>query len=706
MQRRNYILFFLLFALSYHPVAQNVMTEIDSMQKLLPAAAAKDRPGILNNLSKAHIRVNPYLVVAYADTALTESITTKQPDNEIRATNNLGIGHAMLGELDTSIYFFGCALELAEKHKDPKQYAYALDNMGNVLIYQNKYELALEKKQYALKIKEALKDEEGIITSLTNIATLFGMMGANDKAIEAYKTAAKKCRLTGDDYSLLTCYENLAASYLEKNVDDSSRLYIDSLIALETKMGFEDHSSFTYNVMAGLSRNAGDFKTAITYYEKEIADLEKRGNPQSLCNAYNNIGKTYIDNFEYGKAEVFLLKGLDLARQVDSKLRIYEAYHGLATVYHRMGRYKEAMTYYDLHIDLKDSVLNENINTKIAEMEARFQDEKVQLENQNLKKQQALDQLTIASNEAQAESEKQQKRLYAAGLVLAVILVVLVLIGFLLKKRDNAIMRQQKKEVEHQKEIVEEKNKEIFDSITYAKRIQEAILPPQHFIDALLPENFVLYKPKDIVAGDFYWMEHIGDTIILAAADCTGHGVPGAMVSVVCHNALNRSVREFGLTAPDQVLNKTRELVLETFARSGKNVNDGMDISLCAINRKTNHLKFAGANNDMIVLRKEELIELSADKQPVGKFDNAKPFSCQSLDLQAGDALYLFTDGFADQFGGEKGKKFKYQSFKKLLAEASQKPVSHQKDILHHAFESWKAEFEQLDDVCVIGVRV
>jgi serine phosphatase RsbU (regulator of sigma subunit) len=299
-------------------------------------------------------------------------------------------------------------------------------------------------------------------------------------------------------------------------------------------------------------------------------------------------------------------------------------------------------------------------------------------------------------------------------------------------------------EVVAQKELVEEKNKEITDSIQYAKRIQNAILPPAKLVKEYLQESFILYKPKDIVAGDFYWMESPSPTlpkgkgvsppsgesegaiILFAAADCTGHGVPGAMVSVVCNNGLNRSVREYGLTDPGEILNKTREIVIAEFEKSEDEVKDGMDIALCSLQGNT--LKYAGANNPLWIIRPRhsaldaesqneetigqasnddyELLETKANKQPIGKFDELLPYTTHTFELQKGDSIYIFSDGYVDQFGGKKGKKFKAAAFRTLLLSIQNKTMDKQQQIINTTFEDWKGNLEQIDDVCIIGVRI
>ena len=260
------------------------------------------------------------------------------------------------------------------------------------------------------------------------------------------------------------------------------------------------------------------------------------------------------------------------------------------------------------------------------------------------------------------------------------------------------------KEIREQKDEIEVAHKEITDSISYAKRIQSAILPSPKMVKEYLPESFILYKPKDVVAGDFYWMEHKNGKVLFAAADCTGHGVPGAMVSVVCNNGLNRSVREYGLIEPGEILDKTREIIIQEFEKSEEEVKDGMDIALCCLEGKT--LKYAGANNPLWIIRNGEVLETKADKQPIGEFDKQLPYATHTFELEKGDTIYLFSDGFADQFGGDKGKKFKAKPLRELLLSIQDKPMEIQRQLLEGSFEAWKGTLDQVDDVCFIGVRV
>jgi serine phosphatase RsbU (regulator of sigma subunit) len=282
-------------------------------------------------------------------------------------------------------------------------------------------------------------------------------------------------------------------------------------------------------------------------------------------------------------------------------------------------------------------------------------------------------------------------------------------------KRLEQVVQERTKEVvnqkliaDHQRELVEEKQKEIIDSINYAKRIQSAIMAKEEDIRQFFPESFLLYEPKDIVAGDFYFFESTATHVFYAAADCTGHGVPGALVSVVCANALSRCVKEFGLTMPGEILDKAKELVKETLKKSGQDVKDGMDISLLVKDLRDNTFYWAGANNPLWIIKKDatRLMEIKPDKQPIGISESTDAFTTHALTLQKGDQVYLFTDGYADQFGGEKGKKFKYRQLYEKLLEIQERSPKEQQQILENCFHNWKGNLEQIDDVCIIGIKV
>lgn len=259
-------------------------------------------------------------------------------------------------------------------------------------------------------------------------------------------------------------------------------------------------------------------------------------------------------------------------------------------------------------------------------------------------------------------------------------------------------------EVVEQKNIIEEKQKEIIDSILYAKRIQKAILAHDTYLDKHLPQHFVLFKPKDHISGDFYWATKKDGRFWLAVCDSTGHGVPGAFMSLLNIAFLNEAITEKNMTEPHEVLNHARKRLIQNISKDGN--KDGMDGILLCIDTNTNTYSYAAAHNCPLIIKNNELIEYDADKMPIGQWIHQDSFTTHKLDVKPGDVIYMYTDGYADQFGGPKGKKFKYKQLNELLMAIHQKPMMEQKDKLTQAFKDWKGELEQIDDVCVFGLKV
>ncbi|MEQ8324825.1 MAG: SpoIIE family protein phosphatase [Vicingaceae bacterium] len=289
-------------------------------------------------------------------------------------------------------------------------------------------------------------------------------------------------------------------------------------------------------------------------------------------------------------------------------------------------------------------------------------------------------------------------------------------------------IEKQKNEVEKQRFELEVKNADITSSINYAQRLQRAILPEDKLIKEYLQDSFVLYKPKDIVSGDFYWLGHVNgesgrDLTLFAAVDCTGHGVPGAFVSVVANGGLNRAVKEYGLIEPASILEKLNEIVVETLSKGENELRDGMDISLCSFDFERMEMEFAGANNSAYLVRrnvsqmdlglngtgryhKSDLVEIRPNKQPVGYYEFKEAFVNNKIKIQKGDVIYLFSDGYADQFGGPRGKKYNYPRFKDFLTSIAHKPMEEQKHLIDIEFETWRGKEDQVDDIIVAGIRV
>ncbi len=647
---------------------------------------------------------------------------TKSDTTKINSLNELSWQHINTGNYELALNFANQAIDYSKEiiHSSalPKPIALAIKNnlgksynyLGIIYKYQGDYDKALEFYFKSLKIKEETSDKNGMAASYNNIGTIYTSKSYYDKALEFYFKSLAIFEELNDKNGMAASYNNIGNNhYLKKDYDKALEFYSKSLKIREER-GDKKGMAKSYNNFGLIYSVRKEYDKSLEYYFKALAIRTSINDKNGMTSSHRNIGDVYLFQKKPTEAKKHLLQALSIATEISAKPLLIDTYQSLSRCDSSLGDYKGAFQYYRLYSTTKDAVFNEESDKSLTEMQTKYESQKKEKEIALLSKEKEK-QAGIAA----AESKRQRQILFFISGILALVVIFSFFMyrGNLQKKKANKIISAQKIEVEKQRDLIGIKNKDITDSLNYAKRIQTAILPSEENIQKHLSELFIIYQPKDIVAGDFYWMEVKGDLILLAAADCTGHGVPGAMVSVVCSNALNRTVKEFGITEPGKILDKVRELVIETFVRkdsygekSESEVKDGMDISLCSINKNTYELRWAGANNPLWYFHNHELKEINADKQPIGKTDNPLPFTTNSIQMNKGEQVYLFTDGYADQFGGEKGKKFKYKQLQQLLSDNKEKSMPEQKIILDETIEKWKGNLEQVDDILVIGIRL
>lgn len=314
-----------------------------------------------------------------------------------------------------------------------------------------------------------------------------------------------------------------------------------------------------------------------------------------------------------------------------------------------------------------------------------------------------------SQNISEIEAEKKQIIAWSVSVGLLLALGVLYKRYKDIKRHEN-ILEQKNIELEKANAEISQKNKDITDSISYAKRIQNALLPSPDYVNAIMPEHFILFKPRDIVSGDFYWMEQWKNQVFFAAVDCTGHGVPGAFMSILGNDLLHDIINDHGINKPAAILNTLNKALAKALHQNSESaeIKDGMDIAFCVLDKKTNLLEYSGAFNPLWLIKNNCLKEFNGNKQPIGAFAGEKPnlFTTHEIQLEKGDTVYIFSDGYADQFGGPKGKKFRYKQFEELLLSIQEQPMLEQKNILERSIEKWKGNLEQVDDILVIGMRV
>lgn len=745
--KRIFFLFILLPFLK-HTVAQNSIS--DSLQRVLKAGIHDTaRIKTLNALSWELINTgNFHLATEYTGEVIELISKAKKRQTEIsllwlqtslaKAYNNLGSIQYAKGDYDKAIEYYFTSLKIKEQIADKNGMAMSLNNIGLVHMEKGDYDKAIDFYLQSLKIREEIGDKKGMASSYNNIGEIHRHRINYDKALEYYLKSLRIREEIGDKRGMAYSYNNIGNIYENKNDYDNAIRYYLKCLQILTEIGDRQGLAQSYNNIGNIYGHKNETAKAIEYFTKGLKIRKEIGDKKGIAQSYGNIGKLYLNEARITEAKAELLKSLTMAKELKAKPEIKNAYFLLARSDSALGNFKSAFEYQKLYSSVKDSIFNEESNKVMSQLQASYESEKKDKEI-------IAKDAEIQKQQSESKQKSLQRNALVIGLFLSLILILFVLRSLSVNKKKNIIIATQK-------EIVEEKQKSITDSIKYAKRIQEAILPSEKTVQENLKDFFILYKPKDIVAGDFYWTEKVADSesspvgkrqkmsiealqtvndkltiTLLAAADCTGHGVPGAMVSVVCSNALNRAVKEFKLKEPGKILDKVRELVIETFEKSESDVRDGMDISLCSLTYPPDYslssqerdgvrLQWAGANNPLWILRNNEIIEYKPDKQPIGKYLKNKSFTTHTIELQKNDTIYLLTDGYADQFGGEKarpdehpfgwGKKFKYSKLKELLLATSEKPMSEQKQILDETFETWKGNLEQVDDVCVIGVRI
>ena len=608
------------------------------------------------NMANVYLDMADYAMAErYYKTGIEKAKQIRSKQIEIAALTNLSVVYQNLADYGKSLDCLFESLQLNKELKDIEQEGFIYTNIGLIYQEQNQYKLSEEYALKALQIFKDLKRED----MLANIYNNLGIVYKNSK-----------------QYDLAL-----------KNYEESMRLY--------KKVGMDFTSNMVLHNIGGVYFEMKQYDKALQCQQVVLAEALESEDEYYMSHCYLSLADIYRVKGNYPLAEDYGLKGLAIIKKLNDKDQLKNSYLTLVDVASAAKEYEKAFRYQQLVQNLSDSLSNDALNKRIGQMQAMYEADKMQSR---------IDLLT-KDNEIQGEKITRQRVVtytVVAGLLLVLVLAFISFRRYREKKRAHV-------EITKQKEIIETKNKEIVDSIHYAKRIQGALLASDQLLNKNLPAHFVLYKPKDIVSGDFYWAAETPGSFILATCDCTGHGVPGAFMSLLNISKLSETISEKKITQPDLIFNEVRSEIIAALNPDGsiEESRDGMDAIICAFDFKNKKLQFAAANNSLIIVRNNSLIEYKADKFPVGMHPGElKPFTAHTVELQEGDLIFTFTDGYPDQFGGAKGKKFMSRNFKEALLSVSSFPLEQQKQELEKTFESWKNTFEQVDDVLVIGIRV
>ena len=573
---------------------------------------------------------------------------------QFKANKYLGFMNETMGAYDKAIEYYKQMEQLARKMDDAKLLSITFQHRGDILLNLKEHESALKWYRKRLNVARTI-DQKSMGDAFNSLGTAFKELGQLDSAIHYHQLALKNRKATGQEL----------------------------------------RESFSLNNLGLVYKKKGDYDEAIRFLKQSLEIKTRIQDIEGMASSNINIGNTLNIQGRYKEALGYLERGIVFADSAENDIFLINGYEGAVSAYLENDNSKVAK-YFDNLISLRDSRYDQSAVAQARDLEAKYHiEEKEKL----FAIQKEKDALEKAALDQKNQSLKLQMYLALGVMVAVLALVFFVIRASLQRKKSNTILATQKAEIE-------QKNKDITDSINYARNIQEAMLPLEREMTDGLDEHFVYYKPKDIVSGDFYWISKRKSYTIIAVGDCTGHGVPGGFMSMLGHNVLNQVVNDDETTSPAQALTAINQKVLNTYRKDDDRQQiDGMDIAMCAINRSKMELTFSGALRPLWLIRGSEVIAHKGTKTAIGSA-NGDAFKDISMKLEKNDIIYLFSDGFPDQFGGELGKKLKSSGFRNLLLSISNLKLKDQKVKIDAFLKNWMGENEQLDDICIVGFRI
>jgi tetratricopeptide (TPR) repeat protein/serine phosphatase RsbU (regulator of sigma subunit) len=661
----------------------------------------------------------------------------ERSDYEGKAYNLIGIIYYGQGRFAKALEAFQKALAIRERIGNQQGIAACHNNIGLIHHAQGRYAEALEAYQKALATSERIGDQQGIAACHNNIGLIHYAQGRYAEALEAYQKALTIRERIGDQKGIADCYGNIGLIHANQGRYAEALESYQKALTIRERIGDQKGIADCYANISLIHYAQGQYAEALKAYQKALAIQERINHQWGIALSYDNIGTLYQAQGLYTIARSYFQKALTIAQSLGLQDQLDDIYLHLARTDSALAAsgqnhlWKSAYLHHRLYAAYKDSVRNEESIRKQAQLESQYEYEK---KTALLKAQQEKERALANAQLRQRETQRNLS-LLALGIALIGLITFAILYRKIRQQRDliqkqsdeiqqknlaleqynaelkstNQALEESNRIIQQQAETLLEKNEEILDSIRYAERIQRAILPSAEKWQRLLPESFLFYKPRDIVAGDFYWLEETERYIFLGVADATGHGVPGAFVSIVCANALYKAVLEEGLESPAEILWRVREVVVSQLTQAGEKVKDGMDIALIRFAKEDrSRAVFAGANRPLWIVNAEGLLEVAGTRQPIGYVEEPKPF--EEVELMLGSRVpamvYAFTDGIVDQMGGPKGRKLLPKGLREWLLSLWNQPVAKQAESLTALFETWRGERPQIDDVTIVGVRV
>jgi serine phosphatase RsbU (regulator of sigma subunit) len=616
--------------------------------------------------------------------------------------NNIGFVHENKGENQKALKNYLQSLKILEEVNNKEGIAIALNNIG--VLYNNLGDISQSLLYYdkGLKIMEELGDKNSIAACLNNIGYIYNYQGNLKEALTYFIKCLKIWKEIGNKNGLAYSLNNIGVIY--KNLGESKKAmdYFMQSLKIREKIGDKRGIAESLNSIGAIYEQKNDIVTAINYFKKSLNIREEIEDFNGIAKCYYNISAVYFKEKKYNEAIEFISKSLRLSAKIGYPANIRNAANLLSQAYKATGNYKLALENHELYIKMRDSINNIETQKATITQQAKYEYDKQKI----IEDEKHKAELKIKDQKAQADSKKQNSILASVSIVLLVVAFFSLMLynRFKTTQQQKLIIEKKEKETQEQKVIIEEKQKDILDSINYAKRIQYTLLAHDAFLKENLNEYFTYFNPKDIVSGDFYWATKQNNKFYLAVCDSTGHGVPGAFMSLLNIGFLSEAINEKGIENPNEVFDFVRMKLTDTISKEGQ--KDGFDGILICFDNTTSNITYAAANNAPVIIREGTILELESDRMPVGIGEKKENFVLYNIDAKPGDMLYLYTDGYPDQFGGPRGKKFMYRQLNQLLLAQHNNPLDEQLHELKNTFQKWKGDLEQVDDVTIIGIKL
>ena len=712
-------------------------TKIDSLQNLLIQTESKEtKTEILLSLVEETRFFDNTLAIGFAKKAYSLALHQENKEHLAESLYLLGRLSYSRSQYDSCLTYFNNGLGVFEELNNQTGVGKCLGGIGDYYYFIDEYDKA---EKWYLKAKEKFE----VTKNLIDIANIYISLGDLNYSIDNYVKAANYYKLSYPLYKQAksklgmatsincmadisyeqeqyqdailnyrkaktmfedlkdvlgnaNCTQRIGSIHYNMNNIDSATYFHHQSLALYTKIGSKMGQAYSYRSL-GMSHNAiHDYTTAEEYFKKSFDLFVDVGDNMGIANAHYHFGESYYNIGNFQKAIEETILSLEFAEKIGSnEIKLFSS-ELLAKCYDKLGDYKNAFYYSRMNKTVSDSLHSGDNIRKITQLQMQFQFDKETSEKEVEQLKKDISQEAILN--------RQKVYTYTGGFIgfVALLLAFIFFKNFKEKQKNNFILSKKN-------ETIAQKNQDLTDSIEYAQILQNAILPQKSILYKSFPNSFIFYQPKDIVSGDFYWFAQRDNQFFVTASDCTGHGVPGAFMSLLGNEYLHQEINnKEKLTTPKQTILGLDEKIKKSLHihEKHKSAKDGMDLALCSINMDSLELEFCGANNPLYLIRNGELKVFEPNKGSVGSMHETSNLISHNWQLLKGDLIYMFSDGYLDQFGGEKGKKFMRKRFQNLLLENWRLDMKEQQEVLNNNIATWMGKHKQLDDMLVIGIKI